>query len=114
STGPVTIGGTYPNLTVTSPTVAPTATILPAGVVSVTNSGVNAFVVGVPPMMVTVTGSAGVSGASSIGTNSFNINIPAGVTPTITGGGAVTVAPANIGNNFTLTVPQTSVSLTQT
>ncbi|MDI1354625.1 MAG: hypothetical protein PSX36_06890 [bacterium] len=144
SVGPTTISGVYPNLTVTTPTIAPTTTLNQSGAVTITTLAVNRFSIGVPQSTITVStlpGTHSVSTAgtnsfninvpqtnitvsnlpgttsvSTIGTNTFNINVPPGVTPVTPSvvGAGAAVVSPTTGNSFTVTVPQANVVLTQT
>jgi hypothetical protein len=73
----------------------------------------NNFTLTVPPTGIVLTQTAGATALSPAGTNSYNLNIPPVITPTVNGGGVLTVAPSTTGNNFTLSVPGTSVTMTQ-
>jgi hypothetical protein len=104
--GPVTISGTYPNYTVNAPV---TPTVVGTGMATVTVPATNSFVVNVPQPSIAVSTTPGAAGVSQ-GVNAYTINIPAGITPTINPGGVLLVTPLTTGNNFTLSVPGTSIT----
>lgn len=102
--GPFTVSGTYPNYTMTAQSTSVTGT----GNAVVTSTASNQFNVNVPFPQVSLTSTAGATGIGGSGTNSININIPAGVTPSITPFGVLTRTAS--GSNFSLSVPGTSVT----
>jgi hypothetical protein len=102
SSGPVTITGTYPNLTVTSPTVPPTTSVsaVSGGIITVSNPATNSFVVSVPHPTFTSVGPASITGTHP----NYTITAPNPVTPSVTGTGLASVTPAT-GTSFTVNVP---------
>ncbi|MGZ3920452.1 MAG: beta strand repeat-containing protein, partial [Bacteroidia bacterium] len=103
-TGGTTVGGTYPNLTINSPTVGP-ATINGAGIASTSSSG-NNYTVSVPGPVLSYG-----SNVLTInqGTASSAVTIPAGITPSMSASGIANVTPF-VGNSFTVNVPSPTLS----
>lgn len=100
--GGTSVSGTYPNFTISSPTVAAaiTPSIAGTGLANVSPASGNNFTVNVPPPSISYGGNVL---TISQGTSSSAVTIPAGVTPTIAGAGIATVTPLS-GNNFTVNV----------
>jgi hypothetical protein len=92
NSGPTTISGTYPNLTITSPTVpvaTPNTTITPGGIAAVTNPVTNSFVVSVPSPTFTPSGPTTISGTYP----NLTITSPTiATTPTVSAAGIATVS----------------------
>jgi hypothetical protein len=88
---------------------SPATNITPAGIVSVTTTGTNSFVVSVPASSISVTSTVGAAGVGTTGVNAFNINVPPAPTTTVRGLGAAVVNPT-VGSSFTVTVPQTQIT----
>jgi hypothetical protein len=102
SVGPSSISGTYPNLTITSPTVPPTTSVNAGsgGIISVSNPATNSFVVSAPQPTFTSVGSTSITGTHP----NYTITSPSPVSPTVTGTGLASVTPTS-GTSFVVDVP---------
>lgn len=100
--GATTVGGSYPNFVINSPTFTPPppTTINGQGIANVSPTSGNNFTVSVPPPTLSYAGNVL---TINQGPGSSAVSIPAGITPTITGQGIATVTPVS-GNNFTVNV----------
>ncbi len=88
--------------TVTLP-VQPQGSLTVSGIASVSSIGTNSFNIQVPAPQISISQTAGVAAVSSLSPANFTINIPPLITPSITGTGIAAVSPTT-GNNFTVTV----------
>jgi len=100
--GATTVSGTYPNFTISSPTIAPaiTPTISGTGVANVSPLSGNNFTVNVPAPALSL--NANILTITQ-GTASSVVTFPPPATTSITGAGIATVTPLS-GNNFTVNV----------
>lgn len=116
SSGPSSITGTYPNLTITSPTVpaaTPNTTITPVagGIVSISNPVTNSFAVTVQTPTFTSVGPSSITGTYPNLTLT-SPTVPTLITPTVIGSGIAVVSPS-VGNSFTVSVPQPTFAYSQ-
>ncbi|MCE3229168.1 MAG: hypothetical protein K0S32_3719 [Bacteroidetes bacterium] len=102
SAGPTSISGSYPNYIVTS-SVTPNTNITSAGIVSLTTTGTNSFLIGAPSPTFAQVGPTSITGSYP----NYTITSATAITPSITVTSSVAATPSvsSVGSSFNINIP---------